>query len=167
MCKINAWCFKEKKPARRIYAKKKIKYKLKIKKRVDERDENVNEEDDRFVDVEDDNEEDDAVDEEDVDEEDVAVDEDVDVDEEEVLNEEDDGGEEDVDVDEEDHVSEEEFDAVTIEDIPKYRPSFHDKKKRPYSGSNKQAQKSTLCSHSYRNVRYQRLGTKSKPIRKF
>jgi hypothetical protein len=116
--------FKEKKPARGIYAKKNIKYKLKIKKRE------VNEEDDSFVDVEDDDKEDEAADEEDdaVDEEDVAVDEDVDVDEEEVINEEDDGGEEDVDVDEKDHVNEEEVDAVTIEDFPKYRLSFHDKK---------------------------------------
>jgi hypothetical protein len=130
--------FQEKKPGRRIYAKKKIKYKLIIKKRE------VNEEDDdSFVDVEDDDEEDDAA----VDEEDVGVDEedvdweDVAVDEEDVVNEEDDGGEEDVDVDEEDHVNEEEVDAVTIEDFPKYLPSYHDKKKRPYSGSNKQAKK--------------------------
>ena len=97
---------------------------LKKKKKVVEKDDDVNEEDDGFVDVDDD------------------------VDGEDEVDEEDDADGED-EVDEADYIDEE--DEVVVEDdvlekgetkkaFPKYRPSYHGSK-QPYSGSNWQASK--------------------------
>ena len=86
--------FKEKRPSRRTYTKM-IKYKFKKKKKVAEKDDDVNGEDNGFVDVDDNVDEEDEVDEEDDGDGEDEVDEEDDVDGEDEVDEADDIDEED------------------------------------------------------------------------